>query len=179
MLSLSKTLPAGNNANYDSRSLTRFDSQVWVIEYWSHLLVVFMTKGACAAMSGNPGVHCLLGCWSTTVTSGGGWFSLKGEGWSLASITAELDEKLFVVFESLLLVLITHLGTNWSFALDSVDKGGKSVAKSKWSLAVVDEASKVSSEATELAVLFIVSNDCEGLKAGLRRRLYLRNDVIF
>ena len=138
-----------------------------------------MTKGACAAMSGNPGVHCLLGCWSTTVTSGGGWFSCKG-GWSLASITAELDEKLFVVFESLLLVLITHLGTNWSFALDSVDNGGKSVAKSKWSLAlVVDEASKVSSEATELAVLFIVSNDCEGLKADLRRRLYLRNDVIF
>ena len=166
----------------------RFKNHAWsligflrrFVRYWSYLLVVFMTKGACAAMSGNPGVHCLLaGCWSTTVTSGGGCF----KGWSLASassITAELldEEKLFV-FESLTLpppvwlVLITHLGTNPSVAESVEDKGGKSVAKSKWSLAEA-AASKVSSEATELAVLFIVSNDCEGLRADLRLRLYLK-----
>ena len=72
------------------------------------------------------------------------------------------------------LLLVTHLGTNWSGAspLDALpggseaDNGGKSAAKSRWSLAAMlaaDEveaaASNVSSEATELLALFIVSKD--------------------
>jgi hypothetical protein len=85
------------------------------------------------------------------------------------------------------MVLVTHLGTNWSteswilseFAaaattvdVSLLERGGKSADKSSWSLMspALPAASRVSSEATELVALF-KSKDCEGLNADLRRKL--------
>ena len=157
--------------------------------FCTYLLAVFMKYGAWAATSGSPAVH----CWqlAPTVTSGGGpicWFLLES---SLASITAEdedpesgknpdeEDEEVDVMFwESF---LVTHLGGSGPLPRSTMDdnKGGKSLAKSNWSLVevvtlvlIVAAASIVSpSETTELVVLFMVSNDCDGRKADLRRRL--------
>jgi len=71
---------------------------------------------------------------------------------------------------------VTHLGGSISpMEGAAAISGGKSLAKSNWSLVEVllAAASIVSpSETTELVVLFMVSNDWEGRRADLRRRLY-------
>ena len=72
---------------------------------------------------------------------------------------------------------VTHLGGSTPPPMECAAdiSGGKSLAKSNWSLVEVLLAvnSIVSpSETTELVVLFMVSNDWEGRRADLRRKLY-------
>ena len=94
--------------------------------------------------------------------------------------TLELFWKLSFKTYCVLLLLkaagVTHLGGSISpMEGAAAISGGKSLAKSNWSLVEVRlaAASIVSpSETTELVVLFMVSNDWEGRRVDLRRRLY-------
>ena len=88
----------------------------------------------------------------------------------------KLSFKTYCVLLLLKAAGVTHLGGSISpMEGAAAISGGKSLAKSNWSLVEVRlaAASIVSpSETTELVVLFMVSNDWEGRRADLRRRLY-------